>query len=261
LNIGQADLKSIDRCGRTDSPGADSVGSFQPKGVKMAPLDKVADQSLAFRTELKAQGKRRRERLSSLTAAPAPLRRRNDLLPPLRVEELSLADLVGPARNVRRQEAAQIRAVATSIAAFGFCAPVLIGAGNSIVHGVISVEAARQLGLARIPCIRVDHLTGAEQRLLRIALNRLGETGAWSLAELKFEFEELIIEQAPIEIAGFSAPEIDQILLGDDAPPLEQGPLAPAPDEARWRGQATSSVLVTIGSPAATPLRRTSSRP
>ena len=149
---------------------------------------------------------------------------------PLRIEELPLADLVGPARNVRRLDAAQIRAVAASIAAFGFCAPVLIGAGNSIVHGVISVEAARQLGLAQIPCIRVDHLTGAEQRLLRIALNRLGENGAWSLADLKIEFEELIVEQAPIEIAGFSAPEIDRILLGDDAPPLEQGPLAPAPD-------------------------------
>jgi DNA modification methylase len=130
---------------------------------------------------------------------------------------------------VRRQEAAHIRAVAASIAELGFCDPVLIGAGNAIINGVIRVEAARQLGLARIPCIRVDHLTGAEQRLLRIALNRLGENGAWSLADLEIEFEELIVEQAPIEIAGFSAPEIDQILLGDDAPPFEQGPLAPTP--------------------------------
>jgi hypothetical protein len=95
--------------------------------MKMAPFDRVADQSSAFRADLKAQGKRRRERLSSLASAP-PLRRRNDLLPPLRVEELSLADLVGPARNVRRQEAAQIREVAASIAELGFCDPVLIGA-------------------------------------------------------------------------------------------------------------------------------------
>jgi DNA modification methylase len=43
------------------------------------------------------------------------------------------------------------------------------------------------------------------------------------------EFEELIVEQTPIEISGFSAPEIDQILLGDGPPPHEQGPLAPAP--------------------------------
>jgi DNA modification methylase len=196
--------------------------------MKMAPFDRVADQSSAFRADLKAQGKRRRERLSSLASAP-PLRRRNDLLPPLRVEELSLADLVGPARNVRRQEAAQIREVAASIAELGFCDPVLIGGGNTVLNGMIRVEAAKQLGLPRIPCIRVEHLTGSEQRLLRVALNRLGENGAWSLEDLKVEFEELIVEQTPIEISGFSAPEIDQILLGDDPPPHEQGPLAPAP--------------------------------
>jgi hypothetical protein len=88
----------------------------------MAPFDRVADQSSAFRADLKAQGKRRRERLSSLASAP-PLRRRNGLLPPLAVEEFSPADLVGPARNVRRQEAAHIREVAASIAELGFCDP------------------------------------------------------------------------------------------------------------------------------------------
>jgi ParB-like chromosome segregation protein Spo0J len=51
----------------------------------------------------------------------------------LRVEELSLADLVGPARNVRRQEAAHIREVAASIAELGFCDPVLIGSGNAVL--------------------------------------------------------------------------------------------------------------------------------
>ncbi|MGH6847860.1 MAG: DNA modification methylase [Methylocella sp.] len=94
---------------------------------------------------------------------------------------------------------------------------------------MIRVEAAKQLGLPRIPWIRVQHLTGVEQRLLRIASNRLGENGAWNLEDLKIEFEELTVEQTPIEISGFSAPEIDQILLGDDPPPHEQGPLAPAP--------------------------------
>jgi ParB-like chromosome segregation protein Spo0J len=162
-------------------------------------------------------------------ASASPLRRRNDLLPPLRVEELSVADLASPARKVRRQEAAHIREVAASIAELGFCHPVLIGSGNTILNGVIRVEAAKQLGLPRIPCIRVQHLTGVEQRLLRIAFNRLGENGAWNLEDLKIEFEELIVEQTPIEISGFSAPEIDQILLGDDPPPHEQEPLAPAP--------------------------------
>jgi hypothetical protein len=81
----------------------------------MAPFDRVADQSPAFRADLKAQGKRRRERLSSLD----PLRPCGGatifcLLWLLRVLP---ADLVGPARNVRPQEVAHIREVAASIAA------------------------------------------------------------------------------------------------------------------------------------------------
>ncbi len=192
----------------------------------MAPFNRLADRSSDFRADLKAQSKRRRERLSSLASAPPP-RRRNDFLPPLVVEEISPGDLLGAARNVRRQEAAHIREVAASIAELGFCDPVLIGSGNTILNGMIRVEAAKQLGLLRIPCIRVEHLTGAEQRLLRIALNRLGEHGAWSIEDLKVELEELIVEQTPIEISGFSGPEIDQIVLGDDPPLHEQGPLAP----------------------------------
>lgn len=193
----------------------------------MAPLDRVPEGSPAFRADLKAHSKRRRERLSSLASAPS-LRLRNDLLPSLALEEISPANLVGAARNVRRQEAAHIREVAASIAELGFCDPVLIGSGNTILDGVIRVEAAKQLGLPRIPCIRVQHLTGVEQRLLRVACNRLAEKGGWNLEDLKIEFEELIVEQTPIEISGFSAPEIDQILLGHDPPPHEKGPLAPA---------------------------------
>ena len=190
--------------------------------------NRSADQSPAFRADLKAQSKRRRERLSSLASAP-PLRRRNDLLPRLVVEEVSPADLVSQSRNVRRQEAAHIREVAASIAELGFCDPILIGSGNTILDGAIRVEAAKQLGLPKIPCIRVQHLNSVEQRLLRLASNRLAEKGGWNLEDLKIEFEELIVEQTPIEISGFCAPEIDQILLGDDPPPHEQGPLAPAP--------------------------------
>jgi DNA modification methylase len=196
--------------------------------VREHNANRSADQSLAFRADLKAQSKRRRERLSLLASAP-PLMRRNDLLPPLAVEEVSSADLVNPARNVRRQDAAHIREVVASIAALGFCDPVLIGSGNTILDGVIRVEAAKQLGLPKIPCIRVQHLTSAEQRLLRLASNRLAEKGGWNLEDLKIEFEEFILEESPIEISGFSAPERDQILLGDDPPPHEQGPLAPAP--------------------------------
>jgi hypothetical protein len=43
-----------------------------------------------------------------------------------------------------------------------------------------------------------------EHRVLTLAVNRLGENGRWDLDELKIEFEELILADAPIEISGFA---------------------------------------------------------
>jgi hypothetical protein len=84
------------------------------------------------------------------------------------------------------------------------------------------------LGVDRVPCIRIDHLSLEEQRVLRLAANRLAEKGQWDLEALKIEFEELIVLDAPIEITGFSPAEIDHVILGD-AERLEQGPLEPDP--------------------------------
>ncbi len=140
---------------------------------------------------------------------------------------MPLDELRSPARRVRARDAAHVREVAASISALGFCDPILIGNDNVVLDGEARLEAAKLLGLLSVPCIRVGHLTPIEQRLLRLALNRLGEKGQWDLDELKMEFEELILDDAPIEISGFSLDEIDQILIGDEAEAVEQGPLAP----------------------------------
>jgi hypothetical protein len=102
-----------------------------------------------------------------------------------------------------------------------------LGRGNEIVDGEVRLEAARLLGLNVIPCVRIDHLSPDEQRVLRLAVNRLGENGEWNLEELRIEFEELILSDARIEITGFTLDEIDQIVLGDPAEAVELGPLEP----------------------------------
>ncbi len=174
--------------------------------------------------QLKAKSRRRRKGMAEM--APAhPLR--NDVLPSLEVIYLALDQLPPAKRKVRKIAPEHVREVAASISALGFCAPVLIGKDNMRLDGEVRVEAARLLGLDCIPCIRVDHLNETEQRLLRLAANRLAEKGEWNLGELKIEFEELILADAPIEISGFSPDEIDQIVLGEAADAVEQGPLAP----------------------------------
>ena len=76
--------------------------------------------------------------------------------------------------------------------------------------------------------MRIDHLCEDEQRVLRLAVNRLAEKGEWNLDELKIEFEELILTDAPIEISGFALDEIDQIVLGGGATASNRGRSRPS---------------------------------
>jgi hypothetical protein len=132
-------------------------------------------------------------------------------------------------RKLRKSDPAHVREIANSVSKLGFNVPLLIGNDNVVVDWDSRLEAAKLLGLSSVPCIRVDHLDETEQRLLRLAVNRLGEKGCWDVGELEAEFKELIIADAPIEISGFDSDEIDQIVIGGNEDGCEAGDLAPLP--------------------------------
>ena len=168
----------------------------------------------SFRNQLRSKSRNRRERMARIVATSAKRGgMRNDPLPRLLLDDLALEDLRLPRRAVRQLDTAHIREVANSISRLGFCVPMIVGKDNIVIDGAIRVEAARLLGLGWLSCVRIDHLSEDEQRVLRLAVNRLAEKGQWDLEELKIEFEELILTDAPIEIAGFAPDEIDQIVL------------------------------------------------
>jgi DNA modification methylase len=188
--------------------------------------------SAPFIDQLHRKSRLRREQQGRLAEASTARPRRNDLLPRLELSSIRIADLRPSLRKVRKLDPAHVREVASSISALGFCVPLLVGRDNEIIHGEVSYEAAKQLGLDPLPCVRIGHLSPEEQRVLRLAVNRLAEKGQWDLDALKIEFEELIVTDAPIEITGFSPAEIDQITLDDGADGLEQGPVEPEPGAA-----------------------------
>jgi ParB-like chromosome segregation protein Spo0J len=159
--------------------------------------------------QLGEKSRHRRDRQERLAKAFTARPRRNDILPRLELSDIPIADLRPSARKVRKLDPAHVREVASSISALGFCVPLLVGRDNEIINGEVSYEAAKQLGLDRLPCVRIGHLSLEEQRVLRLAVNRLAEKGEWDLDALKIEFDELIVTDAPIEITGFSPAEID----------------------------------------------------
>jgi DNA modification methylase len=182
--------------------------------------------------QLRWKSRSRREGQERVALASAAHRRRNDTLPRLELSYVPLEELRPSARKLRKLDPAHVREVASSIGLLGFCDPLLISRGNELIDGEARYAAAKQLSLDRVPCVRVEHLNPDEQRVLRLAVNRLAEKGQWDLDALKIEFEELILLDAPIEITGFSPAEIDHVILGDAAEALEQGPLEPDPANA-----------------------------
>lgn len=183
----------------------------------------------SLREGLKTKGRSRRNAAARHAEAENGARPvRNDILPSLQIERCPVASLKSYLRKLRKSDPAHVRETANSISALGFNVPLLVGKDNVIIDGESRLEAAKLLGLSSVPCIRVDHLDETEQRLLRLAVNRLGEKGSWDIGELEAEFKELIIADAPIEISGFGSDEIDQIVIGGENAP-EVGDLAPPP--------------------------------
>ncbi|MFN3890734.1 MAG: site-specific DNA-methyltransferase [Beijerinckiaceae bacterium] len=143
-------------------------------------------------------------------------------------------DLRDAPRNPRVHSPAQIRQIADSIKAFGFNVPVLVDRDDHIIAGHGRVAAARALGLAAIPTIRVEHLTEAEKRAFLIADNRIAERSTWDRQALKLELEEIqsLDDGLDLGLTGFEPRELDLLFdLGDRPAKTEEAP--PEPDFAK----------------------------
>jgi DNA modification methylase len=114
-------------------------------------------------------------------------------------------------RNPRRHSRVQIRAIAQSIDAFGFNAPILVDKHNQIVAGHGRYEAAQRLGLEKIPVISLDHLTEAQAQAYMLADNKLADRSTWDDASLALHLKELseLALDFDFEAIGFEMPEVD----------------------------------------------------
>jgi DNA modification methylase len=137
----------------------------------------------------------------------------------MQIETLRVDALIPYARNSRTHSDAQVAQIAASIREFGFTNPVLIDAGGGIIAGHGRVMAARLLGRADVPCIRLGHLTEAQRRAYVIADNRLALNAGWDEAMLALELRDLAAEGFDVGLTGFDTKEIDALLASLDATP------------------------------------------
>jgi len=139
------------------------------------------------------------------------------------IENLAPEGLVPWARNARTHSKMQVRQIADSIETFGFTNPVLIDDETRILAGHGRVQAAKLLGLATVPCVRLSSMTPAQKRAYVLADNKLALNAGWDEEILAEELGFLIETDLDFDIGvvGFSIPEIDALVEGQA--PVEAG--------------------------------------
>ena len=81
-------------------------------------------------------------------------------------------------------------------------------------------EAAKLLGLAQVPVIRLEHLTETQARAYTLADNKLTDRSGWDDTKLAIQLKELsdLALDFDIEAIGFELPEIDFRIQSLEAP-------------------------------------------
>lgn len=130
----------------------------------------------------------------------------------MKIEQLATADLIPYARNTRTHSPKQVAQIAGSIREFGFTNPVLIDAENGIIAGHGRVMAASKLGLTKVPCIRLAHLTETQKRAYIIADNKLALNAGWDEELLGLELADLREADFDLSLIGFDGEEIEHAL-------------------------------------------------
>lgn len=140
------------------------------------------------------------------------------------IEYLDPASLRPWAKNARTHSKKQLRQIAKSIETFGFTNPVLIDQHGTILAGHGRVEAARSLGMATVPCLRIEHMTEADKRAYVIADNKLALNAGWDEELLAQELQGLMASEGlvfDIGVIGFEVAEIDNLV--ENLAPEEPG--------------------------------------
>lgn len=150
------------------------------------------------------------------------------------IEMLPVDDLTAYAKNSRTHTPAQIKQLEASIREFGFTNPVLVDASGEIIAGHGRVMAAKRMGIATVPCLRISHLTEAQKKAYVIADNKLAENAGWDTDILRLELGILAEMDFDIDLLGFGRDELDSLLKDcgltggktneNDAPPVPEEP-------------------------------------
>ena len=118
----------------------------------------------------------------------------------MQIEQMQTGKIKPFEKNPRRNDDS-VDAVANSIKAFGFRAPIIVDRDLVIIAGHTRWKAAKKLGLKTVPVIIAEDMTEEQAQAYRIADNSAGSASVWDfealseiLATLDYDMDEFGLE-------------------------------------------------------------------
>jgi len=128
----------------------------------------------------------------------------------LEIQEVDVSQLKPWEGNPRVNEHA-VNAVARSVGAFGFNVPILCDQNLTIIAGHTRWKAAKSLGMATVPVIRLT-MTESQRKAFAVADNKTAEIADWDFPKLREVLEELKSKDTDLTAMGYSDAELRAVL-------------------------------------------------
>jgi len=148
----------------------------------------------------------------------------------MKIELWKLAD-IKPYENNPRQNDDAVDAVVASIREFGFRQPIVVDPDHVIIVGHTRYKAAQKMGLEKVPVHVATDLTPAQVKAYRLADNKTGELAQWDFDLLPLELADLQGMDFDIDLIGFDADELAQLLDPGAQPGLTDPDEVPEPPD------------------------------
>lgn len=126
-----------------------------------------------------------------------------------------ITKLVPYVNNARTHSPEQINKLRSSLREFGFINPVIIDRDFGVIAGHGRILAAKEEGIAEVPCVFADHLTEAQKKAYIIADNRMAMDAGWDEELLRVEIEALQAQAFDLSLTGFDEKELSDLFKRD----------------------------------------------
>lgn len=127
----------------------------------------------------------------------------------LKIEYVDTGTLKPYAGNAKRHPAEQIEQIKESISEFGFNDPIAVWKNDEVIEGHGRLIAATEMGLDKVPIVRLDGLTDAQRRAYTLVHNKLTLNSGFDTDLLSLELSDLNLEGIDVSQYGLVMPDIE----------------------------------------------------